>query len=83
MQFLFQLLVILFQIFEFILLARVLLSWVPNIDRSNPLIQLVYDITEPVLRPVRDLLPQTPGIDLSPLVVIVLIQLFIQVLWAF
>jgi YggT family protein len=60
--------------FELILLARVLLSWFPNIDRSNPIVQLLYDITEPVLRPVREMLPQTGMVDFSPLVVWLIIR---------
>ncbi len=68
-------------LFELVLFARVLLSWFPNIDRSNPLIRMVYDITEPVLRPIRSALPQTgvfATIDLSPLLVIVGINLLIR-----
>ena len=57
------------QIYSFILLGRVLLSWFPNVDRSNPLIQMLYDLTEPVLRPIRDMLPATSGMDFSPMVV--------------
>lgn len=76
----FGILIILLQLFEFILLARVLLSWFPNVDRSNPLIQLVFDITEPVLRPIREMLPPTSGFDFSPLIVILLIQVFIRLL---
>lgn len=75
-----QLLFLLLNIFELILLARVLLSWFPNIDRSNPIIQFIYDITEPVLRPIRDLLPPTGGIDFSPLIVILLIQVLTRFL---
>lgn len=68
-------------LFELVLFARILLSWFPNIDRSNPLIRMVYDITEPVLRPIRSLLPQTgvfAMIDLSPLLVILGINLLIR-----
>lgn len=57
------------QIYQFILLARVLISWFPDIDRSNPLVQMLYELTEPVLRPVRNALPQTGMMDFSPLVV--------------
>lgn len=60
--------------FELILLARVLLSWFPNIDRRNPIIQLVFDITEPILAPIRNALPQTGMIDFSPIVVILVVQ---------
>jgi YggT family protein len=77
---LFQLLFYILQIFGLILLARVILSWFPNVDRSNPLIQLVFDITEPILRPVRDLLPQSGMIDFSPLVVFLIIQVLTTIL---
>jgi YggT family protein len=68
-------------LFQLILVARVLLSWFPNVDRSNPLIQLVFDITEPVLRPIRDLLPQGMMLDLSPLIVILILNVLLQVLF--
>lgn len=77
----FSIIFLLLQLFELILLARVLLSWFPNIDRSNPLIQFVYDVTEPVLRPIRQMLPATAGIDFSPLIVILLIQVFMRLLF--
>ncbi len=57
------------QVYQFILLARVLLSWFPDIDRSNPIVRFLYDVTEPVLQPVRNMLPQTGMIDFSPLIV--------------
>lgn len=75
-----DLLFLVLQVFELILLARVLLSWFPNVDRSNQIIQLIYDITEPVLRPIRELLPQTGMIDFSPLVAFLLITLIMRLL---
>jgi YggT family protein len=67
-------------IFQLILLARSLISWFPNIDRSNPIIRLLYDVTEPVLRPVRQFLPQNYGIDFSPLVVFLIITVLLQII---
>jgi YggT family protein len=67
-------------VFEIAILARVLLSWFPNLDRNSPVIQLVYQITEPVLKPIRNLLPNTGGFDFSPLVVLLLISVLMQVL---
>lgn len=75
-----NLLFLILQVFQLILLARVLLSWFPDIDRSNPIVQLLYDITEPVLRPVRQMLPQTGMMDFSPLVVFLAISVLMQVL---
>jgi YggT family protein len=77
---LYNLIFLVLQLFQFILLARVLLSWFPNIDRSNPIIQLLYDITEPVLKPIREMLPQTGMIDLSPMIVFLLIYVLMQLL---
>jgi YggT family protein len=52
-----------------ILIARVIISWV-NADPYNPLVRFVYNVTEPVLQPVRDRLPVLAGgFDISPIVV--------------
>lgn len=67
--------------FELILLARVLLSWFPNVDRRNPIIQFVFDATEPVLRPIRDLMPQGMMFDFSPLIVFLIINVLMQILF--
>lgn len=75
-----QIIFLVLWLFELILLARVLMSWFPNVDRNNPIIQIIYDLTEPVLRPVRDLLPQTGMIDLSPLIVFLIIQVLLRLL---
>lgn len=68
----FQLLSTLLSIYQFILLARILTSWFPEIDRRNPLIQFLYDVTEPVLRPIREMMPPAGfgGMDFSPMVVV-------------
>lgn len=68
-------------IFELILFARVILSWFPNVDRQNPLIQLVYNVTEPVLKPIRELLPQNMMFDFSPLIVFLIITLVMRLLF--
>ncbi len=75
-----QIIFLILRIFEFILLARVLLSWFPNVDRSNPIIQFLYDITEPVLKPIRDMLPPNGMFDLSPLIAFLIIQVLATVL---
>lgn len=65
-------------LFQFAILARVLMSWFPNIDRDNPIVRFLYQVTEPVLKPIRDLLPNTSGIDFSPLIVLLLISVVIR-----
>lgn len=62
--------------YMWILVARAVISWVSP-DPYNPIVQLLVRSTEPVLRPVRRLLPLAGGIDFSPLVVILGV-LFLQ-----
>ncbi len=54
---------------------RVSISWVKPGGSDHPLILLVYRITEPVLAPVRSLLPSIGGIDFSPVIVLFGIQI--------
>ena len=54
---------------------RVIISWVKPGGSDHPLILLVYRITEPVLAPVRSLLPSLGGIDFSPVIVLFGIQI--------
>jgi YggT family protein len=78
--FVLQIISLLLQLFELALLARIILSWFPNVDRSNPIIQFLFDITEPVLRPIRDMLPPSGMFDFSPLIVFIVIQVLTTVL---
>lgn len=55
------------------LIIYVLLSWFGSRD-GNPMAMLLGEIVEPVLRPARRLLPPIGGLDLSPLVVMLLLQ---------
>lgn len=68
------------RLFQLILLVRVLLSFFPDIDRSNPIVQFLYDVTEPVLQPIRDMLPQTGMVDWSPMVVFLGIFVLMQLI---
>lgn len=75
----FVILDVLLSIYGFILLFRVLLSWV-RLDRDNPLVNLLYGLTEPILQPIRAILPQTGMMDFSPLVAMILIFVLRQLL---
>jgi YggT family protein len=57
----------------FIIIGRALISWV-NPDPYNPIVRFLYKITEPVLNPIRRLIPSWKiGIDLSPMIAILII----------
>ena len=62
-------------IYIWVIIVRALISWV-NPDPYNPIVRFLYNVTEPVLRPVRRLLPSSMGIDFSPLIVIAAIYFF-------
>lgn len=61
----------LLQIYSFIILARVLMTWLPNLDYRNPIVQFLVQATEPILKPIREALPSNSGMDFSPIVVFV------------
>jgi YggT family protein len=74
---------IVFQALWWAILIRVLLSWLPmvniRIDPYNPVVRLLYSITDPILEPLRRF--TTIGmIDLSPLVALLLLQFLRQLL---
>ncbi|HHE37116.1 MAG TPA: YggT family protein [Candidatus Cloacimonetes bacterium] len=60
-------------IYMILIILRAILSWFSP-DPYNPLYQLLIRITEPVLGRIRKLVP-TPGIDFSPFIAIILIQI--------
>ena len=64
---------IVFSIFSFAILARVLLTWV-RIDPTHPAVQLLLDVTEPVLRPIRELMPAMGMFDFSPIIALLLLN---------
>lgn len=61
-------------IMVFSLLIQIIISWV-NPHARHPAVPLLYRLNEPLLRPIRGWLPRLGGLDLSPLVVVILLQL--------
>jgi len=59
--------------------VRVILSWLP-MSPDSPLVRLLLGITEPILGPIRRILPRTGLLDLSPFFGLILISLAEQVL---
>ncbi len=66
-----QLISLIFRIFNLIILARIILSWV-QLDPNNPIVHFIFQITEPFLAPIRSRLPRTWTFDFSPLVLLVI-----------
>lgn len=67
----------LIQIINFLILGRVIMSWVSQ-DTRNPIVNFFYQTTEPIMGPIRDVLNRLglggTMLDFSPIVAILLIQ---------
>ena len=70
-------LAILLQILLMAIFVRVLLTWLP-IDQNNPIIRVLFDVTEPVLAPFRKIIPRIGMFDLSPIAAMLIIQFILQ-----
>jgi len=62
-----------------LIIARVIVSWFANQSR-HPLIPLIYQLTEPVLKPINRLLPSFGGVDLSPLFALIALRALLLLL---
>ena len=62
------------ELYTYVVLASVILSWV-RLEPSNPFVKFVSALTEPVLKPIREVLPKSLGIDFSPLVLLLALSI--------
>ena len=78
-----RLIMFVLDIYTWVIIAAAVISWVaPN--PYNPVVRLLHRVTEPVLAPIRQLLPpwKTFGLDFSPVIIILLIQWAVKpLLW--
>jgi YggT family protein len=63
-----------------LIIARALMSWFPNIDYRNPVVEFLVTVTEPILAPIRSVMPRLGFLDLTPMVAIILINVIGQIL---
>ncbi|MGI6197931.1 MAG: YggT family protein [Candidatus Cloacimonadaceae bacterium] len=71
----------LIEVYYWLLLARVLLSWIIQ-NPDNRLYQFLYGITEPLLAPIRRILPAM-GLDISPIILFLVLRLISGLLYGF
>jgi YggT family protein len=64
----------LIDLYSLVVLLAVILSWVP-LERRNPLVTITHALTEPVLAPIRNVVPAIGGLDLSPMVLLIALQI--------
>ena len=65
--------------YMWIIIARAIVSWVSP-DPYNPIVRFLYRVTEPVLRPVREMFPPQGGMDFSVMIVIIAISVLTMIL---
>lgn len=76
----------LIRIIDFVILIRVLLSWIP-FDRDNPIVRIVYGLSEPLLYPIRQLIRKSPlgdgmMFDFSPIILLLILQVIQSILYS-
>ena len=62
------------EVYSYIVLASVLISWV-GLSRDHPVVEVLDTFTEPLLKPIRNYMPDMGGMDFSPIVLIVLLNI--------
>ncbi len=76
-------LILLLQGLQILIFARVIVSWVvmaaPKL-RHNPLVQGIYQLSDPIFEPMRRIIPPMGGLDFSPLILIFGIQALLRAL---
>lgn len=79
MDFLITLVDFLFYALNLAIFARILLSWLPlagiQVSPYNPIVQLLFSVTDPILEPFRRVIPPLGMMDISPIVAVIVLQI--------
>jgi len=67
------------QLLVFAIFARAIISWFP-VDPRGPIVQVLDAVTEPILTPLRRVIPRVGMLDLTPMIAILLLAFIAQVL---
>jgi YggT family protein len=62
------------QILALLIIVRAVLSWIPSVDYGHPVIRAIIRVTDPVLLPIRRVVPPLGGLDVTPIAALLLIQ---------
>lgn len=68
------------RLFQILIIVRIVLSYVVSPVSRNPFVEMVRTATDPILGPIRSVMPDTGMFDLSPMVAILLLQVLERVL---
>ena len=72
---------IVFYVITFAIIIRAILSWF-GLRPDNPLVVIFYQITEPILAPLRRIIPRIGMFDITPFVAIILLQIIHRSLYS-
>jgi YggT family protein len=75
-----EIIVVTIYVLTIAIIARALLSWFPNVNPYNPIVQFIIAVTEPILAPIRSIMPRMGFIDLTPMIAIILLNVIGQIL---
>lgn len=64
---------------ELAILARVIMSWF-RVNPYSPVGQVIYQITEPIMRPLRRIIPPIGMLDVTPMVALVVLQIVQEII---
>ncbi len=67
-------------LYIFIIIIRVVLSWVPH-NRDQAIIRIIYQLTDPALDRIRRWLPDMAGLDFSPMVLILALYILRNIIF--
>jgi len=70
-----------FTIAQWLIIARVIIAWIPSL-RYNPIGRLIVQIVDPCLRPLQRLVPpwKTSGFDISPILAFIILRIIYELL---
>ena len=67
-------------LYNYLLIIRILLTWFPNLDTSNPILTSLFSRTDPYLNVFRGVIPPLGGLDLSPILALISLSLIKQLI---
>ena len=70
----------LFNLFSFLIILRIFLSWIPNINWYNQPWKTINDVVEPYLGLFRRIIPPFGGLDFSPIIALLVLQFIVNIL---
>lgn len=70
-----RLVYLLFQLYWWIIIVRIFLTWIPTINWNAQPFVFLRAVVDPLLNPFRALIPSVGGLDFSPIIAIIFIQI--------